>query len=138
MIQDKEYLSTSLKQSVIKTISKDPVTAAFNSFERNSFFLKKQMKYNLEWNGDPSSGLLYVANQSVSLNKIFGLKTTKSLEGELIHFGEKNLNEAIQNSIHRINRLADQLYLSSPSLTKLRLINGAITLISEGSQSPAA
>jgi ADP-heptose:LPS heptosyltransferase len=44
----------------------------------------------------------------------------------LIHFGEKNLNEAIQNSIHRINRLADQLYLSSPSLTKLRLINGAI------------
>jgi len=60
LIQDKEYLSTTLKQSVIKTISKDPVMSVFNSFERNSFFLKKQMKYNLEWNGDPSSGLLYV------------------------------------------------------------------------------
>ena len=126
LIQDKEYLSTSLKQSVIQTIDRDPVISVFNSFERNSFFLKKRMKYNLEWNGDPSSGLLHIENQSVSLNKIFDLNKTKSLEGELIHFGEKNLNETIQNSVHRINWLADQLYLSSPCLTKLRLINGAI------------
>jgi ADP-heptose:LPS heptosyltransferase len=126
LIQDKEYLSTSLKQSLIETTYKDPVISTFNSFERKSFFLKKQMKYNLEWKGDPSSGLLYVANQSVSLNKVFDLKKIKYLGGELIHFGETNLNETIQNSIHRINWLADRLYLSSPCLTKLNLISGAI------------
>jgi ADP-heptose:LPS heptosyltransferase len=127
LIQDKEYLSTSLKQSLIEATYKDPVISTFNSFIRKSFFLKKQMKYDLEWNGDPSSGLLHVSNQPVSLNKVFGLKTIKYLEGELIHFGETNLNETIQNSIHRINWLADRLYLSSPCLTKLKLINGAIT-----------
>jgi hypothetical protein len=84
------------------------------------------MKYNLEWNGDPSSGLLHIENQSVSLNKVFDLKTIKYLGGELIHFGETNLNETIQNSIHRINWLADRLYLNSPYLTKLKLIKGAI------------
>ena len=126
LIQDKEYLSSVLKENITKTIPTKPVSSYFYPFDRKSFFLKQRLKYNMNWACDPSSGLLYFPNKPDSLSEILNLVKSKPLQGELIHFGEKTLNEAIQNSIHRANWLADQLYKRSSDLGKRKLTVGAI------------
>ena len=126
LIQDKEYLSSVLKENITETIRTKPVSSYFYPFDRKSFFLKQRLKYNMNWACDPSSGLLYFPNKPDSLSEILNLVKSKPLQGELIHFGEKTLNEAIQNSIHRANWLADQLYKRSSDLGKRKLTVGAI------------
>ena len=126
LIQDKEYLSSVLKENITETIPTKPVSSYFYPFDRKSFFLKQRLKYNINWACDPSSGLLYFPNKPDSLSEILNLVKSKPLQGELIHFGEKTLNEAIQNSIHRANWLADQLYKRSSDLGKRKLTVGAI------------
>ena len=134
LIQDKEYLSSVLKENITnvlkenitKTIRTKPVSSYFYPFDRKSFFLKQRLKYNMNWACDPSSGLLFIPNKSVSLTEILKLGKAKHLKGELIHFGERTLNEASQNAIDRANWLADQLYKESSDLNKRMLVIGAV------------
>ncbi len=126
LIQDKEYLSSVLKENIIQAIRTKPVASYFYSFDRKSFFLKQRLKYNMSWTSDPFSGLLYISNKSNSLSEILNLGKTEHLKGELIHFGERTLTEATQNSIHRANLLADQLYKKSSDLNKRMLVKGAV------------
>ena len=126
LIQDKEYLSSVLKENITKTIRIKPVSPDFYPFDRESFFLKQRLKYNMNWACDPSSGLLFFPNKSASLTEILKLGKAKHLKGELIHFGERTLNEASQNAIDRANLLADQLYKESSDLNKRMLVIGAV------------
>ena len=126
LIQDKEYLSSVLKENITETIPTKPVSSYFYPFDRKSFFLKQRLKYNMNWACDPSSGLLFIPNKSVSLTEILKLGKAKHLKGELIHFGERTLNEASQNAIDRANLLADQLYKESSGLNKRMLVIGAV------------
>ena len=126
LIQDKEYLSSVLKENIIQATCTKPAASYFYPFDRKSFFLKQRLKYNMSWTCDPFSGLLYIPNKSDSLSEILNLGKTEHLKGELIHFGERTLNEATQNSIHRGNLLADQLYKKSPDLNKRMLVKGAV------------
>ena len=126
LIQDKEYLSSVLKENITETIRTKPVSSYFYSFDRKSFFLKQRLKYNMNWVCDPPSGLLFIPNKHVSLAEILKLGKAKHLKGELIHFGERTLNEASQNAIDRANLLADLLYKESPDLNKRMLMIGAV------------
>ena len=118
LIQDTEYLSAVLKESVVETILINQVKPSFYPFKRDSFFLKQRLKYNLDWTQDPPSGLLFIQSPPVSFDVFFHSSKMVPLKGELIHFGERTLNEAIQNSIVRADWLADQLYKKSPNLNK--------------------
>ena len=127
LIQDKEYLSSVLKENITKTIRTKPVSTSFYPFGRKSFFLKQRLKYDMNWACDPSSGLLFIPNKYVSLPEILKLEKAKHLKGELIHFGERTLNEASQNAIYRASWLADQLYKESPDLNKRMLVIRAVS-----------
>ena len=126
LIQDKEYLSSVLKENITETIRTKPVPSYFYPFDRKSFFLKQRLKYNMNWACDPPSGLLFIPNKPESLAEILKLGKAEHLKGELIHFGERTLNEASQNAIDRANFLAGQLYKESSDLNKRMLVIGAV------------
>ena len=126
LIQDKEYLSSVLKENITETIRTKPVPSYFYPFDRKSFFLKQRLKYNMNWACDPPSGLLFIPNKPESLAEILKLGKAEHLKGELIHFGERTLNEASQNAIDRANFLADQLYKESSDLNKRILVIRAV------------
>jgi len=126
LIQDREYLSSVLKENIIETIKTKPITSNFYTFNRKSFFLKQRLKYNMEWTCEPTSGLLYISDKSTSLTKIKSSVNEEFIEGEMNHFGERTLNEAIQNTLYRTNLFADQLYKKSSELNRRQLTVGAI------------
>ena len=86
LVQDTEYLSAVLKESIIEAIRKNQINSRFYPFKRQIFFLKQRFKYNLNWTHDPPSGLLFIQNHPVSLGNIFQSEKTKPLKAELIHF----------------------------------------------------
>jgi ADP-heptose:LPS heptosyltransferase len=127
LIQNTEYLSTVLKESIIEVVQTKHINLKFYPFDRKVLFLKQRLKYNLNWAGDFASGLLFQPTLSTTfLETHFNFLKTDCLEGDLIHFGEKTLNEAIQNSIYRADWLADQFYKNNSYLSKQKLVVGAI------------
>ena len=126
LVQSTEYLSALLKESIVETINKKEVKPTFYSFEGKKFFLGQRLKYNLSWTHDPSSGLLFNQNNPFSYDKFFNSVKAIPIKGELTHFGERTLGQAIQNSIHRSDWLADQIYKESLYLSKRSLVFAAI------------
>lgn len=126
LIQDTEYLSAVLKEAIVEIVNKNPIDPSFYPFYRQRFFLKQRLKYNFNWIQEVPSGLFYFETTSFSLDKFFHIAKVESVQGELIHFGERTLNEAIQNLTHRADWLADRLYKKSSNLNKRMLVTSAL------------
>ena len=131
LIQSTEYLSTVLKEAITEIIQSSQDKPKVYTFAHQNFFLKQRLKYNLEWTHELQSGLLFAPIHPVSLDEFIHSAKTESLDGELVHFGERTLSEATQNSIQRAVWLSDQLYKKSPGLNKRMLVSGAIKYFSK-------
>jgi len=131
LIQSTEYLSTVLKEAITEIIQSSQDKPKVYTFAHQNFFLKQRLKYNLEWTHELQSGLLFASTHPVSLDEFIHSAKTESLDGELVHFGERTLSEATQNSIQRADWLSDQLYKKSPGLNKRMLVSGAIKYFSK-------
>ena len=131
LIQSTEYLSTVLKEAITEIIQSSQDKPKVYTFAHQNFFLKQRLKYNLEWTHELQSGLLFAPIHPVSLDEFIHSAKTESLDGELVHFGERTLSEATQNSIQRADWLSDQLYKKSPGLNKRMLVSGAIKYFSK-------
>jgi ADP-heptose:LPS heptosyltransferase len=127
LIQGAEYLSTVLKESIVETVGTKRKETTFYTFARQNFFLKQRLKYTLEWTHDPSSALMFTPTYPTCLDELIKSSKTKPINGELIHFGEKTLSEVTQNSFHRADWLADQIYKKSPGLNKRSATVRAVT-----------
>ena len=126
LIQSTQYLSTVLKETITETIRSNQDAPKFYTFARLNFFLKQRLKYNLEWTHELPSGLLFSSTCLNSLDEFIHSAKSESISGELVHFGERTLNEATRNSLHRADRLSDQLFKKSPNLNKRMLVSRAL------------
>ena len=127
LLEGREYLSTVLKESIVETSNSTPVRRTWFPIEREVFLLKQRLKYSLEWTHDPKPGLLFVGtDKSVQIDPL-PPPEEGSLKGKSIYFAENTMAEALTNTTHRAEQVADQLYRTSPGLDQFTLISSALT-----------
>ena len=68
LLEGREYISTVLKESIIKVANSNEIQSSWFPIKREIFFLKQRLKYSMEWTHDPKPGLLFGGN--IKLKKI--------------------------------------------------------------------
>ena len=59
LLEGREYISTVLKESIVKIINSNENQLGWFPIKREIFFLKQRLKYPMEWTYDPKPGLLF-------------------------------------------------------------------------------
>ena len=59
LLEGREYISTVLKESIIKILNSNENQSYWFPIKREIFFLKQRLKYPMEWTHDPKPGLLF-------------------------------------------------------------------------------
>ena len=126
LMRGTEYLSTVLKDSIMKVIHSSNDRQAFFPFEQKKIFFEQLLKYPLGWTHEPRSGLLLINQNNTNLSGLIFSKKYKPLNGTLLHFGENNLILALKNAAPRVDLLADHLYRKYPELNKRLLLTRAV------------
>jgi len=116
LLEGREYISTVLKESIIKIASSNEIQSSWFPIKREIFFLKQRLKYSMEWTHDPKPGLLFGGNRKLKKINFLKNKDEQPLEGKSIYFAENNVAEIISNSIPRAERIAIELYRLNPDL----------------------
>ena len=126
LLEGSEYLSTILKESIIKAANSAPTGRTWFPITRDIFLLKKRLKYPLEWTHDPRPGLLFVGTDTSVRVDSLSLPKNKPLKGKSTYFAESTVSEVIVNIIPRSEQAADQLYRNEPSLMLFSLVLKAL------------
>ncbi len=122
LLEGREYISTVLKESIIKILNSKENQSCWFPIKREIFFLKQRLKYPMEWTHDPKPGLLFSGTKKPKTISLLKNKDEKTLEGKSIYFAENNVAEIISNSIHRAERGALDLYRINSDLSLSNLI----------------
>ena len=67
LLEGREYISTVLKESIIKVANSNEIQSSWFPIKREIFFLKQRLKYSLEWTHDPKPGLLFGENNNYDI-----------------------------------------------------------------------
>ena len=103
LITSNEIVTGQLKRSVENKIKDLPTTEELYKLKKKVIFLKKVLKYPLEWPAEFPSCLIFISQTG---NLPFGSGSYRSssyLPGELVHFSRPTLAD----SIYEITRLAE-------------------------------
>ena len=65
LLEGREYISTVLKESILKTINSNKNQSSWFPIKREIFFLKQRLKYPMEWSYDLKPGLLFGGNRKL-------------------------------------------------------------------------
>ena len=122
LLEGREYISTVLKESILKIINSNENQSRWFPIKREIFFLKQRLKYPMEWTYDPKPGLLFGGNRKLKKIDFLKNRDEKPLEGKSIYFAENNVAEIISNSMPRAERIALDLYRIYPDLSLSNLI----------------
>lgn len=85
-------------------------------------FLKKRLKYPMQWSGDICSRLLHIAEISPAANPGNIRLEDQTLAGELIAYGDETLLECAQRASGRAENRALHLYRQNPSFSAFCLL----------------
>ena len=120
LLEGSEYISTELKESIVRVSNLKLTGSHWFPIKREIFFLKQRLKYPLEWTYDPKPGLFFKGTDK--LNQIdLGKIENEPLKGKSIFYSEKTVGEAIINSIHRADHAAAELNRIRPDIGKFKL-----------------
>jgi len=122
LLEGREYISTVLKESILKIINSNENQSRWFPIKREIFFLKQRLKYPMEWTYDPKPGLLFGGSRKLKKIDFLKNRDEKPLEGKSIYFAENNVAEIISNSMPRAERVALDLYRIYPDLSLSNLI----------------
>ena len=123
LITSNEIVTGQLKRSIENHIKNIPTTKKLYKFKKKVIFLKKVLKYPLEWPAEFPSSLIFTPQAA---NFPFGPGSYHSspyLPGELIHFSGPTLADGIQE-IERLAEIeADNIFQvpGSPNLATLTI-----------------
>ncbi len=103
LITSNEIITGHLKRSVQNQIKNIPTVEELYKFKKKVIFLKKVLKYPLEWPAEFPSCLIYIPQAGSLSFKPGPYNSSPYLPGELIHFS----NPTLADSILEISRLAE-------------------------------
>ncbi len=112
LITSNEIVTGQLKISIEKQVKNDPNSQELFKLKKKIIFLKKVLKYPLEWPCEFPSSLVFIPDiKNFSLEP--GRHDSSSfLEGELVHFSKPSLNESVQEITRLAENYADNKFLS--------------------------
>ena len=102
LITSNEIVTGELKNSIENQIISKPTTEKLYKIKKKVIFLKKVLKYPLEWPCQLPSCLIFSPHEEARSLKLIDHKNSPYLQGELVHFS----NSSIAESITEVLRLA--------------------------------
>ncbi len=123
LITSNEIITGHLKNSIENQIKTKPTTEKLFRIKKKVVFLKKVLKYPLEWPAEFPSCLLFTQQKDNFILTSKPLKQTSFLTGELIQFNSPSIEDAIKEISRLAEIEADRIFsLTSPSkLTTLTI-----------------
>jgi ADP-heptose:LPS heptosyltransferase len=121
LITSNEIVSGHLKGSIENQIKNSPATEELYKIKKKVIFLKKVLKYPLEWPAEFPSSLIFIPQiENLSLGP-GSYDASSHIPGELIHFGAPTLTDCTREIARLAEIEADRLFQasSSPNLAAL-------------------
>ena len=121
LITSNEIVTGQLKRSIENHIKTIPTTEKLYKFKKKVIFLKKVLKYPLEWPVEFPSCLIFVPQVGHLPFRSGPYHSSPSLPGEVIHFSQPTLTESIQEIARLAGIEADRVFQApgSPNLATL-------------------
>jgi len=112
LITSNEIVTGQLKISIENQVKNNPNSQELFKLKKKIIFLKKVLKYPLEWPCEFPSSLVFIPDI-----KNFSLASGRHgsnafLEGELVHFSKPSLNESVREITRLAENYADDKFLS--------------------------
>ena len=126
LITSNEIVAGQLKRSVENQIKNIPATEELYKLKKKVIFLKKVLKYPLEWPAEFPSCLIFIPQTGNLSFEPGSYHSSPCLPGELIHFNESTLGNSLQEIARLAEIEADRIAQTSGSLNLAILIIKAI------------
>ena len=118
LITSNEIVTGHLKNSIESQIKTQQTTDKLFKIKKKVVFLKKVLKYPLEWSSELSSSLIFIQQKDNFILKVKTHGQSQLLQGELIQFSSPTIYDAIKEIFGLAETEADKLFLL-PELPKL-------------------
>jgi heptosyltransferase III len=112
LITSNEVVTGRLKISIESQIKNNPNTEKLFKINKKVIFLKKVLKYPLEWVCEFPSSLVFIPEVGNFTLEAGLYNSSPFLEGELVHFSESSLNGNVQEVVRLSEIQADYIYNS--------------------------
>jgi ADP-heptose:LPS heptosyltransferase len=122
LVRGHEVVTGQLRKSIVEKAEFRRNDSCAFSLSLVSVFLKKRLKYPLQWTGGECSRLVYIAENSSEAN-LSGIRLEEqALAGELISYGDETLVECGHRALARAETLSLNLYRQNPSSSAFCLL----------------
>lgn len=122
LVRAHEIVTGQLRKSIVEKAEFRRNDSCAFPLPHIAVFLKKRLKYPLQWSGDECSRLLYIAENSAQAN-LSGIRLEEqTLAGELISYGDETLVECGHRALKRAETRSLNLHSQNPSFSAFCLL----------------
>jgi len=133
LIRSNEIITGQLRKSIAEKIKTNGNNPCQHPLKSTIIFLKKRLKYSLDWYDGQPSCLTYLPKNVVTIQSL--KKTKVAFEGELIRYNEDTIsdcaNTVIKKADERADYLAKVLTNSNPYLLFATGLSSSIKIFSQ-------
>ena len=132
LIRSNEIVTGQLRNTIAEKIKNNGEVSCKYRISPTMVFLKKRLKYSLDWYDSQPSYLAYFSQKTNAISQL--KKTHARCEGELIRYGEATLSDCLDTMLkkaeERATRLAQNMISSGPLFLFIRGIASSIKIFS--------
>ena len=107
LMRSNEVITGQLRNTIVEKINNTEGTSCQYALPLTLVFLKKRLKYALDWNDSKPSCLVYRSNNTDTISQ-FSSKYTQ-FNGELIRYGEDTLSECVDMVLKKAEEKANHM-----------------------------
>jgi heptosyltransferase-2 len=121
LITSNEIVTGELKNSIENQIISKPTTEKLYKIKKKVIFLKKVLKYPLEWPCQLASCLIFSPHEEAHSLNLIAHKNSSYLQGELVHFSNSSIAESI-TEVLRLAKVETDRLIQLPSPPNLAIL----------------
>ncbi len=133
LVRSNEIITGQLRKSIVEKIKTNETNPCQYPLKPTVIFLKKRLKYSLDWHDCQSSSLIYLPKNVATTQNL--KKIEVAFEGELIRHNEDTIsdcaNTAIKKADERADYLAKLLTSSNPYLLFVAGLTSSIKIFTQ-------